>query len=90
MLSAANNSASLYAFYLLISGGNKLKNQQFRLNWAWISLEKRKYVVDEQDKVLEVILRRRGFLGETSFVGEYQSTGFNLIHIYLYAAFHNT
>ncbi len=31
--------------------------------------------MDEQDKVLEVILRRRGFLAETSFVGEYQITG---------------
>ncbi|KAG1928449.1 FRAS1-related extracellular matrix protein 2a isoform X1 [Pimephales promelas] len=64
-----NATSDLFSFTVEDNGGNKLKNQQFRLNWAWISLEKPKYVVDEQDKVLEVILRRRGFLGETSFVG---------------------
>ncbi|KAL6473170.1 hypothetical protein MHYP_G00193580 [Metynnis hypsauchen] len=51
------------------AGGNKLKGQQFRLDWAWISLQKRSYVVDEQAGLLEVVLRRRGYLGETSFVG---------------------
>ncbi|KAM9319860.1 FRAS1-related extracellular matrix protein 2 [Gastrophryne carolinensis] len=63
-----NATSDIFYFTVEDSGGNKLKNQHFRLNWAWISIEKEHYVVNEADKHLDIILRRRGYLGETSFV----------------------
>ncbi|KAJ1114419.1 hypothetical protein NDU88_002657 [Pleurodeles waltl] len=63
-----NATSDIFHFTIEDSGGNKLKNQHFRLNWAWISLEREHYLVNEDDKYLEVFLKRRGYLGETSFI----------------------
>ncbi|XP_056418856.1 FRAS1-related extracellular matrix protein 3 [Hyla sarda] len=63
-----NATSDSFRFTVEDNGGNKLSSQLFRLNWAWISLERNQYTIDEDAKFLDVTLKRRGYLGETSFV----------------------
>ncbi|XP_042885608.1 FRAS1-related extracellular matrix protein 2-like, partial [Penaeus japonicus] len=65
--SGVNETADSFRFSVEDQGGNHLAAQEFKLNWSWISLEEELYEVNETDKVVLVQLRRRGFLGETSF-----------------------
>lgn len=63
-----NATSDSFEFKISDKGGNVLANQPFHLNWAWISLESDIIIVNETQEMLEVVLRRRGYLGETSFV----------------------
>nr|XP_039265536.1 FRAS1-related extracellular matrix protein 2-like [Styela clava] len=64
----SNATADEFKFKVVDKGENELDEQKFMLNWAIISLSSANYNVSEEEKYLEIILKRRGYLGETSFV----------------------
>ncbi|XP_036106059.1 FRAS1-related extracellular matrix protein 2 [Molossus molossus] len=64
----ANATSDVFHFTVEDGGRNKLPTQHFHLNWAWISFEKEYYLINEESKFLDVVLKRRGYLGETSFI----------------------
>lgn len=64
-----NATDDVFTFKIVDEGKNELEKQQFRINWSWISLERDLYFVNETEKYFRINLRRRGYLGETSFVG---------------------
>uniref|UniRef100_UPI00358F97B5 FRAS1-related extracellular matrix protein 2-like isoform X2 n=1 Tax=Myxine glutinosa TaxID=7769 RepID=UPI00358F97B5 len=64
----SNATHDVFDFTVEDTGGNTQQRQPFLLTWAWISMEHNYYHVEEKDKTLTITLRRRGYLGETSFV----------------------
>ncbi|CAK6442941.1 unnamed protein product [Pipistrellus nathusii] len=64
----ANATSDIFQFTVEDSGGNKLTKQHFHLNWAWISFEKEYYLINEDSKFIDVVIKRRGYLGDTSFI----------------------
>ncbi|XP_074649930.1 FRAS1-related extracellular matrix protein 2-like [Tubulanus polymorphus] len=63
-----NATSDEFIFKVTDKGGNSLEKQRFTLNWPWISLEKSEYIILETKRHLELTLKRRGYLKETSFV----------------------
>lgn len=46
---------------------------EFLVQWSWVSLGSEVYLVNETAREVLVTLRRRGYLGETSFVSRFLS-----------------
>ncbi|KAG7164631.1 FRAS1-related extracellular matrix protein 2-like 1, partial [Homarus americanus] len=63
-----NYTSDSFGFSVVDTGENTVGSQVFRLQWSWVSLQKEEYHVNETSRELLITLRRRGYLGETSFV----------------------
>nr|XP_045613099.1 FRAS1-related extracellular matrix protein 2-like [Procambarus clarkii] len=65
---AVCDTSDSFSFSVVDRGGNRLELQEFRLEWSWVSLASAAYHVHETSSHLLVTLRRRGYLGHTSFI----------------------
>ena len=63
----SDSTSDVFIFDVVDSNNNWLRNQQFYINWAWISIPRMIYAVNETVGTFEIELMRRGYLGETSF-----------------------
>ncbi|XP_026776488.3 FRAS1-related extracellular matrix protein 2-like [Pangasianodon hypophthalmus] len=68
LLDGVNATTDVFTFTVEDKEGNHLRPELFRLHWCWVSFEKRIYQTEEKNNLLEITLKRRGYLGETSFV----------------------
>ncbi|XP_064481470.1 FRAS1-related extracellular matrix protein 2-like isoform X1 [Ornithodoros turicata] len=64
-----NVTRDSFTFKVIDEGKNELTDQKFELRWAWISLATEFHMVNETETHFKIKLRRRGYLGETAFVG---------------------
>ena len=63
----SNATNDAFDFEVSDPAGNTLRHQRFSLTWAWVSLERHRYEINETDGVISVVITRKGFLGEVSF-----------------------
>lgn len=63
----SNVTNDAFDFEVSDPAGNTLRHQRFSLTWAWVSLERHRYEINETDGVISVVINRKGFLGEVSF-----------------------
>ncbi|XP_014777556.1 extracellular matrix protein 3 [Octopus bimaculoides] len=64
----SNATNDNFFFNIVDKDGNVLSNQPFHLNWAIISMEKNLFKVNEVEKLLNITLWRRGYVGTTCYI----------------------
>ncbi|XP_071125097.1 extracellular matrix protein 3-like [Mytilus edulis] len=64
-----DSTSDIFFFKIKDQGGNHLSNQPFTIQWCWVSFKQSDYQVSENNKYLEIQVQRRGYLGETIYVG---------------------
>lgn len=63
-----NVTSDVFTFLLGDPAGNTFPPQTFSIVWSRVSFTQEFYFVNETEGVLQVILKRQGFLGDSSFV----------------------